>query len=152
VADVISDAVVPVALLVAGLNAMVAALGAWRWIRGDVHDDLFWRGVRAGQAAAVVLALVAGVAAVAGAEPGDGLFWLYALLPLAVSFVAEQLRIVSAQTELDARGLETAQAMRGLGDEDQRAIVAAIARRELGVMAIAAGVVAFLALRAAGTW
>ena len=151
-ADVISDAVVPVALLVAGLNAVVGAFGGWRWIRGDVHDDLFWRGVRAGQAAAVVLALVAGVAAATGAEPGDGLFWLYALLPLAVSFVAEQLRIVSAQTELDARGLETAQAMRGLGDDDQREIVAAIARRELGVMAIAAGVVAFLALRAAGTW
>ena len=99
-----------------------------------------------------LLALVAGVAAAAGAEPGDGLFWLYALLPLAVSFVAEQLRIVSAQTELDARGLESAQAMRGLGDDEQRSIVAAIARRELGVMAIAAGVVAFLALRAAGTW
>jgi hypothetical protein len=152
VADVISDAVVPVALLVAGLNVLVGALGAWRWVRGDVHDDLFWRGVRAGQALALAFALVAALAAVTGSEPDDGLFWLYALLPLAVSFVAEQLRIVSAQTELDARGLESAQAMRGLGDADQRDIVAAIARRELGVMAIAAGVVAFLVLRAAGTW
>ena len=151
-ADVISDAVVPVALLVAALNAVVGALGAWRWIRGDVHDDLFWRGVRAGQAAAVLPPLVAGAAALAGESPDDGLFWLYALLPLAVSFVAEQLRIVSAQTELDARELESAQAMRGLSDDEQRSIVAAIARRELGVMAIAAGVVAFLALRAAGTY
>jgi hypothetical protein len=152
VADVISSAVVPIALLVAGLNAGASALGAWRWSRGDEHDAVFWRGVRAGQAAAVAFAAVCGVGALAGAESGDGLFWLYALLPLAVSFVAEQFRIASAQTELDARGLESAQDMRPLPDADQRAIVAAIMRRELGVMAVAAGVVAFLAVRAAGTW
>jgi hypothetical protein len=152
VADVISSAVVPVALLTAGLNAAACALGGWRWTRGDAHDARFWLGVRAGQAAALALAAVAGVAAVAGADPGDGLFWLYALLPLAVGFFAEQLRIVSAQTELDARGLESAQAMGALPEAEQLAIVAAIARRELGVMALATGVVAFLALRAAGTW
>jgi hypothetical protein len=152
VADVISSAVVPFALLVGALNAAAAALGAWRWSRGEEHDALFWRGVRAGQAAAVAFAVVCGVGGAAGAEPADGLFWLYALLPVAVSFVAEQLRIVSAQSELDARGLESAQAMGALPDDDQRAVVAAIMRRELGVMAIAAGVVAFLAVRAAGTW
>jgi hypothetical protein len=152
VADVISSGAVPFALLVAALNAAAALLGAWRWTRGDDHDPRFWRGVRAGQAAAVAFAAVCGIGAVAGADPEDGLFWLYALLPLAVSFVAEQLRVVSAQTELDARGLKDAQAMGALPDRDQRAIVAAIMRREMGVMAIGAGVVAFLAVRAAGTW
>ena len=151
-ADVISSAVVPIALLVAGLNAVACGLGAWRWTRGDAHDAVFWRCVRAGQVAALLLALTGGVAALAGAEPDDGLFWLYALLPLAVAFVAEQLRIASAATELETRELADAQAMRGLPEGEQRAIVAAIVRRELGVMAISAGVVAFLALRAAGTW
>jgi hypothetical protein len=152
VADVISSAVVPLALLVAGLNTSACALGAWRWTRGDEHDALFWRGVRAGQLLAVLLAAMCGVGALFGAEPDDGLFWVYALMPLAVSFVAEQLRIASAATELEARELADAQAMRGLPEAEQRAIVAAIVRRELGVMTIAAGVVAFLALRAAGTW
>ena len=43
-----------------------------------------------------------------GFDPADGLYWLYALLPVAVSFVAEQLRVASAETVLDARGLENA--------------------------------------------
>ena len=41
----------------------------------------------------------------------ENLFYLYALLPLAISFVAEQLRVVSAQTILDRRELESAQAV-----------------------------------------
>jgi hypothetical protein len=51
---------------------------------------------------------------------------------------------------LDARGLPDAQAMRDLTDAEQRSIVLQIARRELGVMVLAAAVVCFLALRAAG--
>jgi len=65
-----------------------------------------------------------------------------------VSFVAEQLRIVSADTVLAARGLESAQDMRALADAEQRSIVLAIVRRELGVMTLAALVILGLALRA----
>ena len=74
--------------------------------------------------------------AVAGKQSSDNLFYLYALLPLAVGFVAEQLRVASAQTILDQRGLEDAQAVGELPAEEQRAVVAEIVRREIGVMAL----------------
>ncbi len=137
------------ALLVAAVNAAAAVWGGWRWYVVD-PDRVAWRLVRAGQLAAVVLAAVAGVLFALGGRPDDGLFWLYAALPAAIGFFAEQFRLLSAQTVLDARGLEDAQAMRGLPDAEQRSIVVAIVRRELGVMVVAAGVVALLALRAAG--
>ena len=137
------------ALAVAAVNALAAAWGGWRWYVVD-PDVLAWRLVRAGQVASVLLALVAGVLFAAGARPDESLFWLYAILPAAIGFFAEQFRLISAQTVLDARGLEDAQAMRGLPDAEQRSIVVAIVRRELGVMVVAAGVVALLALRAAG--
>jgi hypothetical protein len=147
-----ASAVVPIALLVAVLNAAAAALGVWRWWRVLDPDPWFWRAVRAGQASAVLFAAFAGVLAATGHEPGDGLFWLYALLPLAVAFVAEQLRAVSAQSELDARGLESARAMGALPEAEQRAVVASILRREMIVMTCSCAVVVFLALRAAGTY
>jgi hypothetical protein len=100
---------------------------------------------------AVVQAVGAGVLAASGMDPDDNLYWLYALLPVAVGFVAEQLRLVSAQAVLDTRGLEDAQAVGRLPEADQRSVVLQIVRRELGVMAAAALVTTFLALRALGT-
>jgi hypothetical protein len=144
------DAAVVAALVAAAVNAVAGAFGAWRWWT-VAPSRAFWVLARAGQAAAVALAVVAGIAAAAGFDPGDGLFWLYALLPVAVGFVAEQFRAASAQTVLDARGLEDAQAVGRLDEAGQRSVVLAILRRELGVMAVAAIVVAFLALRAYGT-
>ena len=145
-----TQAVVDGALVVAALNALAAVLGALRWYRGE-PSRTFWALLRAGQVAAVVFAAGVGVAAAAGRHSSDGLFYLYALLPLAVAFVAEQLRIASAQTILDARGLEDAAAVGRLPEDEQRRVVAAIVSREMGVMTLSAGVVVFLALRAAGT-
>jgi hypothetical protein len=88
---------------------------------------------------------------VAGRYSSEHLFYLYALLPLAVAFVAEQLRVISAQTILDRRELADAEAVGELPEHEQLAVVAEIVRRELGVMAISAFVVVFLELRAAGT-
>ena len=68
-----------------------------------------------------------------------------------MSFVGEQLRVLSAQTVLDARGLPDAQAVGDLDADGQRSVVLAIVRREVGVMSVACLVIAFLALRAAGT-
>jgi hypothetical protein len=73
------------------------------------------------------------------------------LLPLAVALIAEQLRVASAQTILDQRDLADAQAVGFLPEDQQRGIVIEIVRREVGVMALSALVVVFLALRAAGT-
>ena len=129
-------------------SALAAAVGAWAWWYLK-SPKAFWWLVRLSQAAAVLLAVAAGVAAIAGHRPEDGLFWVYALTPVVVSFVAEQLRIVSAATVLDARGLEDAQAVGRLGEGEQQAVVVAILRREVGVMALAAAVTCFLAVRAA---
>lgn len=146
-----SSAVVPLALVVAALNAAAAAIGALRWWQVR-PSTTFWRLLRTGQVLAVLFAAFAGVIALTGHRPHDGLFWLYALLPLAVAFVAEQLRLASAQTVLDGRGLADAAALGRLPDADQRSVVLQIVRRELGVAALGAAVVVFLALRAAGTY
>ena len=136
------------------------ATAAVNGVAGVVAGILWWRVqpartawvlLRAGQVVAVAQAAGAGVLAVAGFHPSDGLYWLYALLPVAVGFVAEQLRLAAAQGVLDARGLENAQAVGGLDEAGRRSVVLAILRRELGTMAAAALVTTFLALRALGT-
>jgi hypothetical protein len=133
------------------VSAGVAGVyGAWRWWT-VAPSRAFWILVRASQALCVAQAALAGVLALGGFKPADGLYWLYALLPVAVSFVGEQLRLLSAQTVLDARDLESAQAVGSLPEADQRSVVLAIVRRETGVMALACLVIAFLALRALGT-
>jgi hypothetical protein len=138
------------AVAVAALNAVPAALGAWRWYRGGSGRG-FWIALRVAQVGALVYAAAAGILAAAGRSADEQLFYLYALLPLAVAFVAEQLRVAAAQTILDQRGLEDAQAVGALPRDEQQAIVAAIVRREMGVMALSAMVVIFLAWRAAET-
>ncbi len=150
-----TSAVVAGALVVAALNAVAGVLGAWLWWRGDPADrrasNAFWVMLRVGQGSALTLAVAVGSLAAAGKYSSEHLFYLYALLPLAVAFVAEQLRVVSAQTILDQRGVEGAEAVGRLPEQEQQTLVAAIVRREIGVMALSALVVVFLALRAANT-
>ena len=134
-------------IVVAAAFAAVAALGWWRWRQAGT-SRLFWRSLRGAQLLYLVYLLVAGARFFGGERPRDSLYWVYALLPLAVSFIAEQLRIGAAQTVLDARGLEDAQAVGRLPPDEQRGIVVAILAREVGVMAIAALVIAGLMLRA----
>ncbi len=137
------------ALVAVAINVGAGVVGGLRWYRVQ-QSVLAWRLIRTGQAAGGLLALVAAVAFFGGDEPDNGLLWLYLLLPIPVSFVAEQLRAVSAQTVLDERDLEGTDAMRELPAETQESIVVQIMRKELGVMTLSAFVVAFLALRAWG--
>ena len=138
------------AVVVAAIALLTALLGAWVWWRSS-GSGLFWGMWRATQAATTILAGVALVAAITGLDPGSGLFWLYMLLPIAVSIIAEQLRIATAQHVLDRRGLEDAQAVGRLDPVEQREIVLQIAGRELAVAALACVVIAFLALRVLAT-
>jgi hypothetical protein len=149
-----TDAVVAGALALAVLNAIPALVGAWLWQRhlaGERSARTFWILLRVGQGSALTLAVAVGSLAAAGKYSSDHLFYLYALLPLAVGFVAEQLRLASTQTVLQERGLQGAEGVAGLPAKQQRLIVLEIVRREIGVMALSALVVVFLALRAAGT-
>ncbi len=150
-----TGAVVAGALTVAGLNALPGLLGGWLWYRNELAarslHRAFWVLLRVGQGSALALAVAVGLLAAAGHYSSDHLFYLYALLPLAVAFVAEQLRVASAQTILDQRELPDAAAVGGLPQRDQQVIVAEIVRRETGVMALSALVVVFLAVRAAST-
>jgi hypothetical protein len=143
------------ALALAALSALPALLGGWCWFRGEAAAGrrvrAFWILLRVAQGAAVLYALAVGVLAASGRSPSESLFYLYALLPLAVAFVAEQLRLASAQTILDQRELASAAEVGRLPEAEQLAVVTAIVHRELGVMALSAVVVVFLALRAAAT-
>jgi hypothetical protein len=150
-----TQAVVAGAIVVATVNALAALLGGWIWYRGDPADrrmaGFFWVILRIGQGSALTLAIAVGSLAAAGKQPHEGLFYLYALLPLAIAFIAEQLRVTSAQTVLDQRGLDSAQEVGKLPEQEQQQLLVSVLRREMGVMAASALVVVFLALRAAGT-
>ncbi|MGI8801819.1 MAG: hypothetical protein ACR2KV_06545 [Solirubrobacteraceae bacterium] len=145
-----SDAVIWGALAVAVVNGLVGAYGTIRWYLVE-PSRAFWPALRTGQLAALAYAVGVGVLWLTGRRAADDLFYLYAFLPLAIGFVAEQLRVLAAEQVLTSRGLADAQEVGELDEDEQRSVVVAILRRELGVMAAAAIVVCFLALRAAGT-
>ena len=140
---------IAVGVLAIALNGAAGLYGAFRWWRGE-RTVWFWRLLRAGQAALVLEAALGGIWELAG-HKSPGLHVVYGLLPLAVSFIAEQLRVASAQMVLDARGFSSAAEVGELPADEQRRVVTAIVQRELGVMALAALVVVVLLARAAGT-
>jgi hypothetical protein len=149
-----NEAVRAGAIAVAALNLIPGLLGLWTFWRASVTGPsgrAFWPLLRVGQGSALMLAIAVGSLAAAGKDSSESLFYLYALLPLAIAFVAEQLRATSAQAVLDQRGLEGREAIAALPQDEQHGLVAAILQRETGVMAASALVVVFLALRAAGT-
>ena len=130
------------------VNLAAGLWGAWCWWR--VRDAPgFWPLLRAGQALVVVVAADGGILVLMGRELPD-LHLIYGLVPVGVSFLAEQLRLASADTVLEQRGLEGRAAVEALPEERQRSLVRAIVRREMGVMATSALVVAALGARAAG--
>ena len=129
--------------------AGAAGYGTWCWWRAR-SSVLFWRLLRAGQAVIVVQVALGGLLVALGHKVAS-LHLIYGLLPLAVSFIAEQLRISSAQLVLDQRGHESAAAVGELPEDQQRSVVLAIVQRETGVMVLATLVVLVLLLRAATT-
>ena len=141
---------IAVGVLAIAANGAAGVYGAWRWWRVRPSSVWFWRLLRFAQAVVVLEAALGGVVELTDRK-APGLHVLYGVLPLLVSFIAEQLRIASAQMVLDARGYESAQAVGQLPEREQRAVVVAILRREVGVMTLSALVVVGLLARAAGT-
>ena len=130
------------------VNVAAGAWGSWCWWRVREAPG-FWPLLRVGQGLVMLQALDGGILLATGHDLPE-LHLIYGLVPLGVSFVAEQLRIVSADTVLAQRDLSGRADVEALPEAEQRGLVRAIMRREMGVMAASALVVTFLALRAAG--
>jgi heme A synthase len=126
------------------LNLAAFAVGAVAWYR-DRASIPFWYLLRAAQGAVFLQAMLGGLLVFTGHEPADDLHYLYGILPLIVSLIAEAARTGAAERELGDVDLEA------LSADRQQSIALAIVRREMGIMAVSCLVILFLALRAAGT-
>jgi hypothetical protein len=130
------------------VNAVAGVYGSWAWWR-DRPAPAFWPLLRIGQALVMVQAVDGTVLLLLGKDLPP-LHLIYGLVPLGVSFVAEQLRLAAADTVLGQRGLEGRPDVEKLSTAEQNELVHVIVRREMGVMAASAVVVALLGVRAAG--
>jgi hypothetical protein len=130
------------------VNAAAGLWGAWCWWQWWQGRG-FWPLLRVGQGLVMLQALDGAILLIAGHDLPE-LHLIYGLVPLGVSFVAEQLRIVTAETVMAQRGLEGRADVEALPQDEQHDLVRAILRREMGVMAASALVVAALGVRASG--
>jgi heme A synthase len=129
---------------VIALNLVAFAVGGVAWFR-DRPSVRFWYFLRAAQGAVFVQAMLGSLLVFTGHEPSDELHYLYGILPLVVSLIAEGARAGAAERELGDLDVES------MPPEAQQSLALAIVRREMGIMAVSCGVILFLALRAAGT-
>jgi heme A synthase len=134
--------VVGCALIV--LNLAAFAFGGVAWLR-ERPSIPFWYLLRAAQVSVFIQAMLGGLLVLTGHEPDESLHYLYGILPLVISFLAEGARAGAAQRELGEIDFES------LPEADQQSLALAIVRREMGIMAVSCGVIFFLALRAATT-
>ena len=130
------------------INAAAALIGAAAWVARR-NPKVFWICLRTGQLLIMVEAVV-GAALLLDGRDLPRLHLVYGLIPIAVAFLAEQLKVMATQSLLDQRGYEGGADIAKLPEDEQRAFVGAVLRRELGVMAVSAAIVALLALRAQG--
>jgi heme A synthase len=135
---------IAVGLLLIALNGAAFAVGGIAWYRNRPSIP-FWYLLRAAQASVFAQALLGGLLVVTGHEQEDGLHYLYGILPLVVSFIAEGARADAAPREVGDLDYES------IPEAEQEALALAIVRREMGIMAVSCGVILFLGLRAAGT-
>jgi hypothetical protein len=126
------------------LNLVAFAVGGVAWFR-DRSSIPFWYLLRAAQVSVFIQVALGGLLVFTNHEAGDNLHYLYGLLPLLVSFLAEGARTGAAQRELGDTDFES------LDADTQESLALQIVRREMGIMAVSCGVILFLALRAATT-
>jgi heme A synthase len=129
---------------VIAFNLLAGIFGGFAWFR-DRASVPFWYLLRAAQVSVFVQVALGGLLVFTGHEASDDLHYLYGVLPLVVSFLAEGARAGAAERELGDVDFEA------LSEDAQRAMALAIVRREMGIMAVSCGVILFLALRAAAT-
>lgn len=125
-------------------NLAAFAFGGIAWLRSRPSIP-FWYLLRVAQVAVFLQALLGGLLLMTGHEPDEEIHYLYGVLPLVVSFLAEGARAGAAQRELGDLDFES------LPEADQQTLALAIVRREMGIMAVSCGVIFFLGLRAAAS-
>lgn len=135
---------VTVGVAVIAANLLAGVWGGVAWLRQRPSVG-FWYALRGAQAAVVAQALVGGILLLADREATDGLHYVYGLLPLLVSLLAEGARATALEHELEGLDFE------GLPAARRQQVALAISRRQTGIMAVSALVVFGLALRAAFT-
>jgi heme A synthase len=135
---------IAVGMLVILLNLAAGAIGGWAWfkLRPSVP---FWYFLRFAQIAVFIQAALGGLLLVTGHSAKEDLHYLYGILPLVISFIAEGARLGAAQRELGELDIES------FPPEAQESIAMQIVRREMGIMAVSCTVIFFLAVRAATT-
>ena len=133
-----------VGVAVLATNLAAGLWGGYAWYR-QAPTEGFWYLLRVAQVAVVLQALVGSFLLLTARESADGLHYLYGVLPVMVSMLAEAARAGAGARELEGIDFDA------LPRERQRLVALAIFRRETGIMAISALVVFGLALRAAGT-
>jgi hypothetical protein len=137
---------VAIGVALIAVNAAAGLWGLWGWWRRR-HAPGFWPLLRVGQGLVMLQAVDGAILLLMGRDLPH-LHLIYGLVPLGVSFIAEQLRLAAADTVLAQRDLEGRADVEALPEREQHALVNAILRREMGVMATSALVVTALALRA----
>ncbi len=133
-----------VGVAVLATNLVAGTVGAVAWFRHR-PSVAFWYLLRVAQAAVVLQVLLGAVLVISGHESPDDLHYIYGLLPLLVTLLAEGARAGAAERELEGIDFDA------LPEERRRLFALAIVRRETGIMTVSALVVLGLALRAAGT-
>ncbi len=126
------------------VNLIAAMIGgvAWRLNRISIP---FWYLLRGAQILTLLFVLSEAWLYFAGNRAADDLHYLYAVLPVIASLLAEAMRGASASQELGNTEFAS------LDEDQQQTVALAIVRRETGVMTVACLVVAFLVWRAIET-
>jgi hypothetical protein len=125
-------------------NLIAGAWGGVAWLRR--HPSVgFWYALRVAQGAVVLQVGLGAILLLSGREADNGLHYVYGILPLLVSLLAEAARSGAAERELVGLDFDS------LPSDRQRLIALAIVRRETGIMAVSALVIFLLALRALAT-
>ena len=125
-------------------NLVAFAVGGVAWFRSRPSIP-FWYLLRAAQVSVFLQVALGGLLVFTDHKPAESIHYLYGILPLLVSFLAEGARTGAAQRELGETDFES------LDADTQQSLALAIVRREMGIMAVSCGVIFFLGLRAAGT-
>ena len=126
------------------LNLAGGVIGGVAWYRNRPSIP-FWYILRFAQISVFIQALLGGLLLITDHQAKENLHYLYGILPLVISFIAEGARLGAAQRELGDMDIES------FPEEGRKKIALLIVRREMGIMAVSCIVIFFLAVRAATT-